>query len=72
METFHPAVVPVSNPPLEKQLGVPMHGTVGHGVFVGVCVIVGLFVRVLEIVFVFHTVQVRESVGGQVIVGVGL
>ena len=70
-EMFHPFALPVSKPPLVKQLGVPMHGTVGHGVFVEVCVIVGLFVYVRVIVFVCHTVHVRESVGGQVIVGVG-
>ena len=67
-----PAVVPVSNPPLLKQFGVPMQGTVGHGVLVPVCVIVGLFVHVREIVFVFQGVHVRDNVGGHVIVGVGL
>src|SRR5258705_11884539 len=41
-------------------------------VWVTVGVYVGLIVRVSEIVLVLHGVQERESVGGQVIVGVGL
>jgi len=76
--TVHPEVVPVSNPPLLKQFGVPMHGTVAHGVNVGVsvevpeAVRVRLMVHVLVIVLVLHGVHVRESVGGHVIVGVGV
>ncbi len=45
---------------------------VGVNVFDRVAVDVGVSVRVGEIVFVAQAVQVRESVGGQVIVRVGL
>ena len=74
---FVQPVSPDSNPPLLKQFGVPTHGTVGQGVNVSVWVLVGLrvyvwlIVQVRLIVFVFHGVQVRDSVGGHVTDGVG-
>jgi hypothetical protein len=78
-----PVVLPVSNPPLVTRL--PAHvglQTIGVGdwvnvgqvvnVTVGDHVRVRLMVQVRVIVFELHGVHVRESVGGQVIVGVGV
>ena len=71
----HPEIVPFSNPPLVAQLIAQVLHTIGVGdmvlVIVGEPVRVGLIVHVAVIVLVRHGVQVRDSVGGQVMEGVG-
>jgi len=77
VEKVHPEILPFSNPPfvtrLPAQVGLHTIG-VGEGVnvIVGDPVRVGLIVQVRVIVLVCHGVQVRESVGGQVMVRVGV
>ena len=79
----HPFVFPFSKPPFVTQfvvhvgaqlIGVGVSVCVGQSVrvLVGLRVRVWLIVQVWLIVFVCQGVHVRESVGGQVIVRVGL